>query len=86
MGTVMYSFKIVPTLLFEPALAAKLAYQKACTPGDITQFFLINIFTFKCRIRQLLFQSTAKHGIKRVIAYFQVFPVRCIQHIQRVNV
>ena len=54
--------------------------------GDIPQLILVNIFPFKCGIRQLLLQSAAEHRIQRVFAYFKVFTVCGVQHIQSICV
>ena len=62
--------KIVTSLFFKPAFTAEFPNQKACTAGDILQLLLVNIFPFKCGIRQLLLQSAAEHRIQRVLAYF----------------
>ena len=78
--------KIVTPFLFKPAFTAELPNQKACTAGDIPQLILVNIFPFKRSIRQLLLQSAAEHRIQRVFAYFKVFTVCGVQHIQSICV
>ena len=78
--------EIRAALLLEPALAAELTDEETGASRDVAQLVLVDVLALKGRVRELLLQTAAQHGIERILRYLQFILIGCVQHIERIGV
>ena len=78
--------EIRAALLLEPALRAQLADEKARASGNIAQLVFVDVLALEGRVRELLLQTAAQHGVQLVLGQPELLPVCHAEHIERVRV
>ena len=78
--------EIRAALLLEPALRTQLADEKARAAGNIAQLVFVDLLALEGRVRELLLQTAAQHGVQLVLGQPELLPVCHAEHIERVRV
>jgi len=78
--------EIRAALLLEPALRAQLADEKARAAGNIAQLVFVDVLALEGRVRELLLQTAAQHGVQLVLGQLELLPVGHAEHIERVRI